>query len=40
MNEQKRYRDDLLEWCHETSKILFEQLELLKRESQCFSRRN
>ncbi|WP_045516101.1 hypothetical protein [Neobacillus niacini] len=36
MNEQKRYRDDLLEWCHETSKILFEQLELLKRESNAF----
>jgi hypothetical protein len=32
MNEQKQYRHDLLEWCHETAKSLSEQMELLYRE--------
>jgi hypothetical protein len=32
MNEQKQYRHDLLEWCHETAKSLSEQVELLYRE--------
>ena len=32
MNEQKQYRHDLLEWCHETAKSLSEQIELLYRE--------
>ena len=36
MNGQKQYREDLLEWCHETSKSLCEQLELLYRESNAY----
>ncbi|MFP7296868.1 hypothetical protein [Neobacillus niacini] len=32
MNGQKQYRQDLLEWCHETVKSLSEQMELLYRE--------
>jgi hypothetical protein len=32
MNEQKQYRNDLLEWCHETAKSLSEQMELLYKE--------
>jgi hypothetical protein len=36
MNGQKQYREDLLEWCHETAKSLFEQLELLYRESNAY----
>lgn len=26
MSEQKQYRQDLLEWCHETAKSLSEQI--------------
>lgn len=32
VNEQKQYRHNLLEWCHETAKNLSEQMELLYRE--------
>lgn len=32
MSEQKQYRHDLLEWCHETAKSLSDQMELLYRE--------
>ncbi|MEC1525172.1 hypothetical protein P9D43_24495 [Neobacillus niacini] len=32
VNEQKQYRHDLLEWCHETAKNLSEQMELLYQE--------
>ena len=39
MNGQKQYREDLLEWCHETSKSLCEQLELLYRESNASQKR-
>ena len=36
MNERKQYREELLEWCHETAKSLVEQLELLNRESDAY----
>ncbi|MEH7177484.1 hypothetical protein [Neobacillus vireti] len=36
MNENTQYRHDLLERCHETAKSLFEQLELLCRESNAY----
>ena len=36
MNEQKQYRHDLLEQCHETAKSLFTQLELLCKESNAY----
>jgi hypothetical protein len=36
MNGQKQYREELLEWCHETAKSLFEQLDLLYRESNAY----
>jgi hypothetical protein len=36
MNGQKQYREELLEWCHGTAKSLFEQLDLLYRESNAY----